>query len=190
MGRHTIHKVGNIHGGLEIIEIIPQNRAGQHVKLKCLCHYCNNITIINGIFFKKFISCGCQQRISFLWKRKGPKNMPWKLPSGNAAKNNLYIQYKNSARRRKKEFSLLKEDFFELITGKCIYCGDQYTNKIKGQGKTSGDFLYTGIDRIDSSIGYTKENSVSCCWTCNNMKNTMSNDVFIQHINKIHMHTK
>lgn len=35
-----------------------------------------------------------------------------------------------------------------------------------------------GIDRVDSSKGYTVENSVACCKYCNTAKNTMTESEF------------
>jgi 5-methylcytosine-specific restriction endonuclease McrA len=55
--------------------------------------------------------------------------------------------------------------------GTCHYCG----NKIIG----------VGLDRIDSSIGYTIENCVPCCKDCNIMKNAKGYDEFIQKCKQI-----
>jgi hypothetical protein len=190
MGRKTVYKVGQIFGKLEIKEIIPSVGTGHHVKLKCLCHYCNNEKEMSGGRIKKRNSCGCQQNNSSEWKRKGAKTMPWQLPKGEAARNDLIKQYKKGAEKRNLAYDLTTEEFVEIITGKCHYCGDSLTNTKKGQGKTSGDFKYTGIDRVDSSKGYTKENSVPCCWMCNNMKYTTEKDVFLNHIKKIYENIK
>ena len=43
-----------------------------------------------------------------------------------------------------------------------------------------------GIDRIDSSKGYTVENSVPCCKYCNTAKNTMSVDEFLKWIGRVY----
>ena len=43
-----------------------------------------------------------------------------------------------------------------------------------------------GIDRIDSSKGYTVENSVACCKYCNTAKNTMSVDEFLKWIGRVY----
>lgn len=43
-----------------------------------------------------------------------------------------------------------------------------------------------GIDRIDSNIGYTKENSVSCCKFCNFAKHTMSESDFYKWIRRVY----
>lgn len=45
-----------------------------------------------------------------------------------------------------------------------------------------------GIDRKDNSLGYLLPNCVSCCVTCNFLKNMMSANQFIDHVLKIAMH--
>ena len=37
---------------------------------------------------------------------------------------------------------------------------------------------YNGIDRLDSSLGYTKDNIVTCCKICNYAKNKMKFEDF------------
>ena len=189
MGRKSTHKVGDFHGKLEVLEVISNNTPGKHVSLRCLCHYCDTEVIMNnGNLAKKMNSCGCQQNNSDTWKSVGSKTKPWQLPSGQAARNNLEFQYKRSARERNFEYQLTTEEFTKLVSGECRYCGDSLTQVKKGQGKTSGDFRYTGIDRIDSTRGYTIDNCVSCCWLCNNMKYTTEESVFLKHVEKIHNH--
>lgn len=188
MGRPSKHKVGIFYGKLEILEVISNNHRGHHVSLRCLCHYCNHETIVNGGLIHKYQSCGCQQRNSDTWKDKGPKTRPWQLEEGIAARNHLEYQYKRGAEKRNLEYDLTTEDFVRIVTGPCLYCGDVLTNVSKGQGKTSGDFQFTGIDRVDSSKGYTLSNSVSCCWMCNNMKGATNKETFVEHIKKMYNH--
>jgi len=59
----------------------------------------------------------------------------------------------------------------------CAYCGD-----LQEHGN--------GLDRIDSTKQYTKENTVSCCKRCNHAKNDMSVSEFKNHINKIYKYMK
>jgi len=185
MGRKSSYRVGQFFGKLEIKEVLPSKGSGSHVSLKCMCHYCNTEKVMSAVNIKRRNSCGCQQNNSVEWKRIGPKTMPWQLPEGEAARRDLEHQYKKGALKRNLEYNLTSEEFNKFVTGICDYCGDSLTNVKKGQGKSSGNFLYTGIDRIDSSKGYTKENSVSCCWTCNNMKHTTNKEDFLSHIEKI-----
>jgi hypothetical protein len=186
MGRKTKHKVGDKSNGLEILEIIPSNKTGKHVTVRCLCHYCNDIKTMNSVNLKKRNSCGCQQNNPHVGKQRGPHTMPWQLATGLAAKNDVEFAYKRSAKRRKYQYDLTRDQFDGLISGCCFYCGEKETSIKKGQGKTSGDFLYTGIDRIDNSKGYTYENCVSCCLRCNIMKHTSSKDDFLLRVKKIY----
>ena len=62
------------------------------------------------------------------------------------------------------------EQFQELINSKCSYCD---TDNCRG------------VDRMDSDISYTLQNSVPCCKICNTMKNDMSNEAFVNHIKKL-----
>jgi hypothetical protein len=190
MGRKSVYKIGDFFGKLEVLEVIPSNKTGSHVKLKCKCHYCHTEKVMSAVNIKKRNSCGCQQKNSDTWKSVGAKNKPWQLACGQAARNNLEFQYKRGAKKRNLDYSLTSEEFDKLVTGNCLYCGDSLTNTIKGQGKTSGDFKYTGIDRVDSSKGYILDNCVSCCWMCNNMKHTTSKEIFINHIKKIYEYVK
>jgi len=44
---------------------------------------------------------------------------------------------------------------------------------------------YCGIDRIDNTKSYIKENCVPCCNICNRMKLEMNTQEFIEHIRRI-----
>ena len=44
----------------------------------------------------------------------------------------------------------------------------------------------TGIDRIDSTKGYSKDNCVSCCKMCNIMKNKFSKEDFLNKVESIY----
>lgn len=190
MGRKSVYEVGNFFGGLEVVEIMPSVGSGNAVKLRCICHYCNTETIKSGGSIKRRNSCGCQQHESSTWKSIGAKNKPWQLQSGQSARNSLKYQYERGAKKRNLKFDLTEEDFDMLVTGDCVYCGSQTPATQKGQGKTSGDFYYTGIDRVDSNEGYVKYNCVSCCWLCNNMKGKLDAETFMKHIQKIYNQNK
>ena len=106
--------------------------------------------------------------------------MGTKLPKGQAAFNDVLINYKIRAKRKSIEFKLSKEQFRELTSRNCIYCNsvpNQNTNrphsnpKYKHAMRFNGDYIYNGIDRKDPKIGYIFENCVPCCGSCNTIKN-------------------
>ena len=91
----------------------------------------------------------------------------------------LFSQYKKNAAERSFKFELSDEEFLQLTTCDCHYCGiapKQFFRKNIG----NGPYVYNGIDRKDNSVGYTMENCVSCCKTCNYSKGTLGEDEFIQ----------
>lgn len=55
--------------------------------------------------------------------------------------------------------------------------------------KTNSPILVNGIDRIDSSKGYNKENCVPCCFLCNKMKSNLYYKDFLHHIGKIYKYS-
>jgi hypothetical protein len=88
----------------------------------------------------------------------------------------LINRSKNDCKRKKKErnikFLLSYKETEEVVKYKCYYCNDSNMDS-------------KGIDRIDSSIGYTVENSRSSCKICNYMKNDSNEIEFKKHIHDI-----
>jgi hypothetical protein len=89
-----------------------------------------------------------------------------------------YSVYQTSSKSRRLEFSISKEDFTEWVKHPCYYCGI-----IQEKG-------FNGIDRLDSTEGYTKENCVSCCHMCNMLKGSLGPNVFVHQTEHILTHLK
>ena len=81
---------------------------------------------------------------------------------------------KGSAVKRNYNVDISFEEFINIISNPCVYCGE--------------DEKRIGIDRVNNKIGYTLENSVPCCATCNMMKRIMTVEEFLKHIEKIYKH--
>jgi hypothetical protein len=77
--------------------------------------------------------------------------------------NVFYKSYKNNANDKSLEFVISEEEFYEITKSNCYICG-----------KTNSDKHKNGIDRFDNKLGYTIENSKSCCGDCNIMKRIYS----------------
>lgn len=78
-----------------------------------------------------------------VWKQKNPIR-------------SQFLRYQERAKLKESTFSLEYEEFEEAVNMPCVYCG--FNDGI------------VGIDRIDSSIGYKRDNIVPCCKVCNYMK--------------------
>lgn len=194
MPRPKSLNIGDIvgRGNLEIIgqkTVVEGNSKTKrgYSRVKCLLCGSKDKWIRNNFLKKdRAISCGCSTRDSSKWKSIGPKNMPWQLPKGESAFNNLYYQYKLSAEKRGYSFCLSEKQFRNLTKQKCFYCGVEPSKIIKGQGKTSGDYKYNGIDRINNNDGYKIKNVVTCCFNCNSAKRTLSQQKFFELVNRIY----
>ena len=84
------------------------------------------------------------------------------------------LSCKRSAASRGNEFSLTRHDFVEMWekqSGLCVYTGIEMELQ-------PGTLLSVSVERIDSSIGYTKANTVLCCNAVNRMKTDLDAEVF------------
>ena len=87
-----------------------------------------------------------------------------------------YINTKIRAGKKNLPHTLTLEDHKRLAKQPCAYCKDPIPITYQG----------IGLDRVDNTKGYTPENTVPCCFTCNRSKYTMTLEDFINHINKIY----
>lgn len=141
---------------VKLDHIGPHNRS--YFLFKCEC---GNEKVILGSLVKSgnTKSCGCYSR-----EVKKAKT----LADNRGVINHLILQYKRHARRRNLSFDLTYEQFSSLISKDCHYCTvPPSNNKVT---KNCPRFLYSGIDRVDSSVGYSVSNCVPCCDYCNKAK--------------------
>ena len=82
-----------------------------------------------------------------------------------------YNYYKHSSSYRGHSFGLTFEEFVNLVSRSCFYCGEQDSPR--------------GIDRWENEIGYEFFNCRSCCKTCNYFKRKLSGHVFIERCQRI-----
>lgn len=98
---------------------------------------------------------------------------------------NVFIHYKNNAKQRNIKWNLSEEEFKDIITQPCTYCGES-PNIIKTTSYKDKYEKINGIDRIDSNKDYSKNNCVPCCQMCNIMKNKFSKEDFIKKVKLIY----
>jgi hypothetical protein len=84
----------------------------------------------------------------------------------------IYGSHISKAKQLKNTFNLTFEEASELYKSNCYYCSRPPLNKVKLY--TGNSYNYSGIDRINSTIGYEKDNVVPCCFDCNRGKSNMS----------------
>ena len=92
-----------------------------------------------------------------------------------------YIRDKNIL----KKWEITDEQFYEISQKNCFYCGAKPSMKRISPNNT-GDFIYNGIDKINSKKGYIINNIVPCCKRCNTAKNDMTKDEFFNWVKTIY----
>jgi hypothetical protein len=106
-------------------------------------------------------------------------------------RNFLYRDTMRNAKNRNHSFNLTFEQFNDIISQNCHYCGAEPKLASKETILHRGDCFqppirYNGIDRLDPNIGYEVENCVPCCSICNYMKHVQTKEFFLRHIEKIY----
>lgn len=175
--------IGQNFGRLKVVEYVKYD--GKHTYWKCLCS-CGNekIATTTNLHQKHTKSCGCLRTELLIKRSKGRKPASTK-ELGESSFNTVYYRYKYQAKRKNREFSLTKEEFKKLTQGLCDYCGQHPITSFKGH-RSNGEYIYNGIDRIDSNLGYTYSNSKTCCEKCNRMKLDLSLQEFRDQIRNIY----
>lgn len=171
---------GQVFGRLTAIESTKSNKAGKAI-WTCSCSCGNTVEILSErLVTGNTRSCKCLRReLSSLRSVELHRNNC----RPQSARKRVFGEYNHRAKRLGFEFVLTSEQFYLLVGGNCYWCGVTPSNRMVSQGGATFD--YNGIDRLNSSIGYTVGNSVSCCKICNFMKNTLSPEEFLAHIKRI-----
>ena len=168
----SINITNQKYGKLTALEYIETRNGGSEY-WKFLCE-CGIIKIIHkgSVIYGNTNSCGCI--LKEYTKEMGRSN---KMPEGVAAFNRLILLYKNGAKKRNMSYNLSDEQFRELSSKECYYCGES-PNKIIKTHSDTGIYVYNGIDRMDNLIGYEIENCYSCCTQCNYSKGDITFEQF------------
>lgn len=94
----------------------------------------------------------------------------------------LWSKHKASAKYRGINNELDRNDYYHIVQSNCAYCGNSPSNKLKYKGVI---FLWNGLDRIDSSQGYSLSNVLPCCNFCNSLKGSMKSKTWFDFLNSV-----
>ena len=112
-------------------------------------------------------SCGCLHELILY-----PK-----LPPRLANMRIAIREYKKGAQKKGIEYNLAEEQFRKTTQKDCYYCGAKPDN-IRNSTGLNRSYKYNGIDRIDNNKGYTMDNIVPCCKTCDAAKGILTTQEF------------
>lgn len=166
--------------GLEATKNNPNRRRNECKKCRTQQRKIHNQK--TNYYKKYYMSMGAEQKEKYIQQKseqnqKRFKTNPQALINKkqyDKSDRGIYTRYKNDCNRRgrkKRGIQMLLnfEEFSKIINQPCVYCG----------------MISRGIDRIHSEKNYTLMNSAPCCKICNQMKNSLSTQEFIQHIKQI-----
>lgn len=172
-----IEESGNVYDKLRVIK--KSRKKSRKAFWDCICD-CGNSCSVRADRLRAGIttSCGCDNYNKML-STKG-------LVEGESQFNSLLSSYKSNATRKNIEFTLTKEEFKFLTEQNCHYCGQKPSEMFK-KAKLKGFYIYNGVDRIDSNMGYNTTNTIPCCTDCNYMKSNIKYDEFIFKIKTIYL---
>jgi hypothetical protein len=117
-----------------------------------------------------------------------------KKRTGLAPIKRIYQGIVTGAKKRKLTVELSLAEVQEMVLEPCFFCCREpyvekfaYHKKAYYYGKNLDESIVAnGIDRLDSTKGYTKENCVSCCVYCNRAKSDLSVEEFKQQIERLY----
>lgn len=188
--RHDLR--GSKWGYLTAIELVETVKGNPIWLFQCDC---GNLTKgqTGQVVIGDKKSCGCMT--SYL---KGRNMLKRSSPL-----TDWHRKRKGSAENRGHVHDISDEYAVEVASNNCQYCGDApksiippYLEKRRLVSVSLGntltvtesdfdDYMLHGLDRVDSAKGYTKDNIVSCCTTCNRMKMAHEVTDFLDHCRKI-----
>uniref|UniRef100_A0A6H2A4R9 Putative HNH endonuclease n=1 Tax=viral metagenome TaxID=1070528 RepID=A0A6H2A4R9_9ZZZZ len=161
-----------------VIKRVYPNTNDNKAKWLCKCK-CGVERAVSGHNLKLGISnsCGCLNRENLAKVNR--------LSPGLSNMRGLILKYKITAKNKGFKYTLTEEQFTKLTSSNCYYCGE-IPKQIKKQNNTYGNYIYNGIDRVDNNLGYTPENTVSCCKLCNYKKSDMTLQDFQDWIRRVY----
>ena len=95
--------------------------------------------------------------------------------------------YRARCKKKNIVWGLTDEQARVLTDGNCHYCGA--APSLISKTELGQQYVWNGIDRIDSTDGYTEPNSVPCCSYCNVMKSTKTKEAFLLQCVKVLLHS-
>lgn len=168
-------ETGNRYGRWLVLSRAAENKGGSAAWV-CHCD-CGTVRAVksDSLHSGRSKSCGCLHFVRF------------SLPSGVAAFNDIFRNARRRAMASGREWKLTKEQVRFLTKQDCYYCGQAPSQSMGGK-RHNGFYTYNGLDRVDNTKGYTIENVVPCCGTCNIAKRATSLNEFRDWIAKAYNH--
>lgn len=156
--RAQMFPAGTVVLGSWTIGAYEQDASGRY-GFRCRCT-CGVVSLVEGAALRSGRSTMCKACSGVHRVRQDTQS------------NNVWHSYRIRAKKQDIPFNLTQEQFRDIITQDCHYCGSPPQSVERPNTNYGQDFYHNGIDRQDSTQGYVEGNCVPCCGTCNYMKAT------------------
>ena len=158
--------------------VLSENKINKKRSFDCKC-ICGNVRSIpvSNLFLNKSTNCGCiaNEHVAEAHRKN---NL-------NPGFNRLLLSYKWNAKNRNLEWLLLDEEAEQLFKANCFFCDIEPLQVRKTRVSSKWEFIYNGIDCLDSNKGYIQGNVVTCCGQCNLAKSDFDLDEFYSWIKRL-----
>lgn len=169
--RERKHNIGDVINNQTIVDYKWEGKDGAYL-VRCNCGYerylrASTISVNQG---------GCKMCKTKKTDASRSITAAWGTLNGNA-------------KRRGYSVEITKEEFVEISTKSCFYCGEDPKDvKWRHIPEWAAPAKINGIDRRNNSIGYTMENSVACCSRCNRSKSNDDESEFLSWLKRAYQH--
>jgi len=183
--KHYIIKPGDKFERLTVLDFAGLQNSHKLFNVLCDCGT-KKIVLGSSMIQRHTKSCGCLIREKTSLRSRGN----YRTEQGESGFNTLYRHYIKSAKKRGHVFELTEEEFRVLTKMNCEYCTSEPFNVsiVNSSIKETVDhskYVYSGIDRVNNSRGYTIDNTVPCCSICNYLKRKLTLDQWNAWIDRI-----
>jgi len=94
------------------------------------------------------------------WRDNHPQYLIDWRGDHNSDPQTRFAKAKSNVKKRKRTWSITREQYYELVSKPCHYCSTSIANETG-----------CGLDRLDNNGNYDVKNVVTCCGVCNSSRN-------------------
>jgi hypothetical protein len=165
------NRIGERHGAWVVDALDPYG--GRETRWLCTCDCGTKRSVLDTSFIGGVSkSCGCDDA----YKRQ---------PLGESPINVAFSGHLSNAKMRSIENFLTREQYIEIVTQDCAYCGLPPSKVTRARRTPSDTFVRNGVDRRNNEPYYKLENSVPCCEDCNLRKGSKPFDTWMAFLKRL-----
>ena len=161
--------IGKNIGCLHVDDIDLSSINKNRIYFFCTCTVCGSKLRIRNDSLDKKVDVPCCKNCIGKWRKEHFEELYKDKPEKIFREKHRH--FRANANIRGIGYYLTIEDVIELCSSKCHYCGKERC---------------LGIDRVDNSKPYTRDNCVPCCGCCNKMKMDLELSFFLNQIERIY----